>query len=343
MVATGPADGPDAFPDYGADRVPVAEAETAPTGRGRPRIDPRFARRWTEVRRQQGRRRLRIVTAAGSAVVVVLAAAGSLYSPLLAVRHVRIATIGAVSDAEILSVTGLAHRRPLIEVDTGGLAARLDAVPTLGGASVRRAWPTTVRIQVTLRTPVAVVARPPASAGAAPSGWATVDATGRVLADVTAPPLALPLLAGLGPVPAPGGWLDGTAGPRAPAPAGAGSPPLADIAAAADSPSVPNGPAAALAVAAALPAAVRPEIQSITVGAGGQLTVAALPATMAAGSIPIILGDGSDLARKLTALTTLLTQANLSGVASVDLTVPDRPAALTARQTAGTVSTHAGG
>ncbi len=343
MVPTGPADGPDAFPDYGAPRVAVAETDTAPTGRGRLRIDPRFARRWTEVRRQQGRRRLRIVMGAGSAVVVVMAAVGSLYSPLLAVRHVRIATIGAVSDAEILSVTGLAHRRPLIEVDTGGLAARLDAVPALGGASVRRAWPTTVLIQVTLRTPVAVVARPPASAGAAPAGWATVDATGRVLADVSAPPLALPVLAGLGPVPAPGGWLEGTAGPRATPPGRPGSPPLADLAAAVDSSSVPNAPAAALAVAAALPAAVRPEIQSITVGVGGQLTLAALPATIAAGSIPVILGDGSQLARKLTALATLLTQANLSGVASVDLTVPDRPAALTARQTPGTVSTHAGG
>jgi hypothetical protein len=68
-----------------------------------------------------------------------------------------------------------------------------------------------------------------------------------------------------------------------------------------------------------------------------------LPATIAAGSIAVDLGDGSQLAQKLTALSTLLTQANLAGMAGINLTVPDRPAALTARQTAGTVSTHAGG
>jgi hypothetical protein len=56
-----------------------------------------------------------------------------------------------------------------------------------------------------------------------------------------------------------------------------------------------------------------------------------LPATIAAGSIPVHLGDGSQLAAKLTALTTLLAQADLSGVQSIDLTVPNRPAALTAR------------
>jgi len=68
-----------------------------------------------------------------------------------------------------------------------------------------------------------------------------------------------------------------------------------------------------------------------------------LPATIAVGSIAVTLGDGSQLGRKVTALATLLTQADLTGIGSIDLSVPDRPAALTARQTPGTVSTHAGG
>ena len=55
------------------------------------------------------------------------------------------------------------------------------------------------------------------------------------------------------------------------------------------------------------------------------------------------LGDGSLLGQKLTALAALLTQANLSGATGINLTVPDRPAVLTARQTPDTVSTLAVG
>ncbi|HEY3811523.1 MAG TPA: FtsQ-type POTRA domain-containing protein, partial [Acidimicrobiales bacterium] len=269
----GAADGSDPFLDYGADRVPAEEAEGPPAGRSRPRIDPRFARRWSEVRREQGRRRLRILVGVGSALLVAVVGIGSLYSPLLSMRHVRIATVGGVSRAEILAVTGLAHRRPLVDVNAGELAARLDAVPALGGAVVRRSWPTTVTVRVTLRTAVAVVGRPAgrpaAGPGAGPAsgsaGWATVDATGRVLADVTTPIVGLPVLVGFGSVPAPGGWLEGTAGPRAAPPGPAGGPALANLNAASDSPSVPGGPAAALAVATALPTALRSDVQSITV------------------------------------------------------------------------------
>ena len=58
------------------------------------------------------------------------------------------------------------------------------------------------------------------------------------------------------------------------------------------------------------------------------------------------LGDGSLLAQKLTALAALLHPGQPVGSTGIDLTVPDRPAVpavLTARQTAGTVSTLAVG
>jgi hypothetical protein len=82
---------------------------------------------------------------------------------------------------------------------------------------------------------------------------------------------------------------------------------------------------------AALPPALRAQVLSVTVAPGNQLRMAVLPATVASGAISVNLGDGSRLAAKLTALATLLAQANLSGVAQIDLTVPDRPATLTAR------------
>jgi hypothetical protein len=325
-------------PEAASSKHPSAPEDPTGPGSRRPRIDPRFARRWTQVRREQGRHRLRIVV--GTIAVVVLAA-GSLYSPLFNARHVRVTATGSISTKAVVSVAGLAHPRPLIEVDTRAVTARLDAVPQWGAARVRRSWPTTIIITVALRRPIVVVARTGLPAGT--TGWATVDATGRVLADVSVAPPGVPVVQGVGPVPVPGGWLEGSAGPKAiPPPAAAGHP-LVDLGAAADSASVPAGTAAALAVVAAVPASVRGQVQTMIVGPHNELSMSVLPAIMAAGSIPVYLGDGSQLAAKLTALVTLLTQANLSGVTGLDLTVPDRPAALTARQTPGTVSTHAGG
>jgi POTRA domain, FtsQ-type len=332
--------------DWGESDWGESERHRRPADTGRVPIDPRFARRWTQVRREQGRRRLRIMVAVVAVVALIAAGVGSLYAPWLSLRHVRLTTAGAVPRSEVLFVTGLGHRRPLIEIDTGAVAARLDAVADLGGARVRRSWPTTLDIHVTLRTPVAVVARP--SVGRAAPVWATVDATGRVLADVVAPPVGLPVLEGVGPVPPPGAWLTGSPGPRSdPLPAttdgAAASRSLVDLDAEPDAPTTPAGTAAALAIASALPVSIRTAVLSVRAGPGDQLTLSVLPLKIASGSIAVALGDGSLLAQKLTALVALLTEANLSGATGINLTVPDRPAVLTARQSAGTVSTLAEG
>jgi POTRA domain, FtsQ-type len=313
----------------GGEGMPTEESlgEVQPRRR-MPRIDPRFARRWAAVRREQGRHRLRLLLGAATLIVIIGLAAGSLYSPLLAVRHVRISVVGPATTSEVLAVSGLSRGRPMIDVDTGAIAARLDGLVGFGGAHVRRSWPTSVRIQVTARTPVALLARTQRPAGG--PGWATVDATGRILSYVTSPVAGLTVLQGAGPVPAPGQWLAGSAGPAADPP-GPDGPSLVDLDAPADSPAAPTGTAAALALLVALPASLRGEVQSVIIGTGGQLSMAVLPAVIAAGSIPVTFGDGSQLAQKLTALATLLTQANLSGVAGIDLTVPGRPTALTAR------------
>jgi hypothetical protein len=288
------------------------------------------------VRREQGRHRLRLVLVAVGIVVVVSLAVGLLYSPLLNVRHVRISAPPSMPRQELLAIAGLTRARPLIEIDTRKVAARLDAVPTLGAARVRKQWPETLSISVTARTPVAVVARavPAAALSLAPAatrpGWSTVDVTGRVLSEVTAAP-GLPVVQGMGEVPPPGGWLSGSPGPRAVPPAGAAGASLVDLHAPPDGPSVPDGTAAALAIAVALPPSLRPEVLSVTVAPGNLLRMAVLPTAVTSSAISVNLGDGSELAAKLTALATLLAQANLAGVTQIDLSVPDRPATLTAR------------
>ena len=291
-----------------------------------PRIDPRIARRWIEARREEGRRRLRLLIVVASVATAAGLALGSLWTPLLKVRHVRIAVAGPVAPATVRALAGLAHQRLMIDVDAAAIRSRLDADPWLGGAVVARHWPGTVTISVGVRTPVVAVAT---GAGAA-RRWAEVDATGRVLTVTGAQPYGMPLLMGTGAAPAVGGWVAGSAGPAV-AP-GAGPDIQVDMNAAADGPDVPSGAAAALAVVDALPASLRARVASVTAAAGPGLTLAVVPPRTAVGMLTVRLGDGSQLAAKVTALVTLIDQGDLAGMSTLDLSVPSRPAAVAARR-----------
>lgn len=322
----------------------------------RPRMDPRIARRRVQVRREEGRRRLRMLVWFSVAAAVVLLAVGSLWTPLFQVRHVRVsiaapasqpAVAPSLTDRQVVAAAGLAHRRLMIGVDGARIARRLDTLPLVGAARVSVDWPGTVKISVSERVPVAAVATP-AGQGSAPR-WALVDATGRVLAVDTSAPPGVPVIYGIAAAPPAGGWIPGTAGPSAAvASAGRGAakvaPPLVDMNAASDSPDVPGGVAAALAVVAALPPQIKGDVLSVSIGhpagapaapgpsaAAAGISLAVEPARVASGTIAVVFGDGSQLGAKLTALETLLLQADLKGVTEIDLTVPDRPAALTAR------------
>jgi cell division septal protein FtsQ len=291
-----------------------------PAAPERPRVDPRIARRWIDARREEGRRRLHLLVAAGSALAVAGLAAGSLLTPLFAVRHVRVSVSGPVSPAAVRALAGLDGHLLMIHVDPAAISSRLDSDPWLGAARVARHWPSTVTVGVVVRTPIAVIGGGPGAAGE----WAEVDPTGRVLADVPVPPPGTPVLQGVGSAPVPGRWLVGAGGPgMAP-----GALPSAgvDTAAPSDSPDMPAGAAAALAFLQALPASLRPDVTWVRASAGTGLSLAVAPPRSAAGTITVSLGDGSELQAKVAALVTLLDQADLAGVGSVDLSVPSRPA-----------------
>jgi hypothetical protein len=336
-------------------RVPVPR----PAGGSGLRMDPRIARRWVEVRRQEGRRRLRILIAVAAILLVGALLAGSLYTPIFKVRHVRVTVVGSVPASSVAARSGISGRTLMVRVNDAKVERRLDAVPGLGNARVSTHWPGTVSIRVAVRTPVAVIETPsaPTSAPAqSPPRWSEVDSTGRVIAVVNLPPSGLPLIEGVGVPPAEGQWVPGSAGESAPV-ATAAHPTVADLNAMSDGPSVPQGVAAALALAASLPQQIRGSVQAIEMSQpGGQngapaatsvpgrvlyLTVA--PTEGSAGPLTVALGDGSQLAAKLTALTTLLTQTSLSGITGLDLSVPDRPAALTGQKSPDSLSTHSGG
>ena len=299
------------------------------------------------MRREEGRRRLRILVVCSCAAAVVCLFAGSLWTPLFKVRHVRV-TLSAENAAaqpaagapqvtvhDVLVAAGLVKQHLMIDVNSAAMARRLDAVPALGSARVSVDWPGTVKISVVVRRPVLQVPLTPVqgSGQQANAGrWATIDATGRVLSVSASAAPGLAVLYGAGAVPAAGDWMTGTAGPSALLPdANPRSGSLVNMNAQSDDTDIPSGVSAALAVAAALPPGIEADVQSIGLTAGQHpaMTMAVLPRNVAAGSIKVLLGDGSQLAAKLTALSTLLTQADLKGIAQIDLTVPDRPAATT--------------
>jgi cell division protein FtsQ len=290
-----------------------------------PRIDPRIKERRTAVVRQAGRRRRRILLVAVVAVAVVVGAWFFLHTKVLAARVVTVVGSVHTPDAEIVAAAGLVGHPPLIDVDTGAVAAKVEQLPWVATAAVSRDWPDGVRIVVTERTPVAAVsatapagpgptgsatAGGTAAAGATPAGatpstttttapptpstgpkgtaaWALVDGTGRVLADTPSPPAGLVHVVGVAAAGAVGTTL------------------------AADRP--------ALAVAASLPKAFAGQVTEVDATAGGQVTL------KLTSPVTVNLGTMAQLPQKYEDVAAVLAGAPLTAGDVIDVSVPGSP------------------
>jgi cell division protein FtsQ len=201
-------------------------------------IDPRFRQRRIEVRRLEGRRRLRVLLILAGFFGVALLAWAASRSPFLDVDHVRVTGTVRTTPANIAATSGVHTGMAMFDIDSGGAAARLRAMPWVRAAKVERHWPATVTIAVVERIPVAAV---PAKAGVA-----VVDRTGRVLATQPVAPAGLPVLLGLPPAGPASTRVDGRA---------------ADL----------------LAVAQAMPAQVAQRVSGIAAADGGQVELRLKP------------------------------------------------------------------
>jgi len=122
-------------------------------------------------------------------VLVVLLGAGGWvvgWTGLLAVRTVTVTGVLALPAAEVLAAAAVPRGEPLARVDTGAVAGRVGAIPGVARVAVSRAWPSTLRIAVTERRGVAVVALQGAP-------W-LVDSGGVVFQRLAAAPAGLPRL-----------------------------------------------------------------------------------------------------------------------------------------------------
>ena len=324
--------------------------DEAPRAGGRLRIDPRFRQRRIQIKREEGRRRLRLLIGVTSALVACLLIFGAVKSPLLVVRHVRV--FGAVNTpvAAVVQATGLGSRPHMIDVNAGRIARLAARLPWVDRVSVRRHWPATIEVDVTERVAVATIG----TAGAT----MLVDRTGRVLGPPTAGVPASPVpIVTLEPVAAPPPASAGTS------PTGSGTTQTAVVAlpttpttlaptpgpTAAITPP-PLGPpgstvdpayAPALLVASALPPGLVARVVGVAASRDGTVTV-----HLAGGPTAVLGSPGDALAEKLQAVQTMLehikipignTSPAASGAAPliIDVTVPSAPVLVGGPATAG--------
>ena len=120
-------------------------------------VDPRIRARRIEVRRQQGRRRLRILTAVLLAASIVGLAVAVSASGLLDVDEVVIVGAERADPGQVVAATGIDPGDALVILDTDGAEAGARQVPWVEDARVDRSVFGTVTVTVRERRPVAAV------------------------------------------------------------------------------------------------------------------------------------------------------------------------------------------
>ncbi len=150
-----------------------------------------------EVRRAEGRHRLKVLVAVSGVVVAGCSGWGATRSPLLDVDRIVVEGGTDVSAQEVRSVAGVRLGQPLTDVDEGAVARAVGGLPWVEQVQVRRRWPSGLTIRVAERAGVAVTA-------AEGGRFALVDASGQVIEHVGAVPAGVVELTGLPPAGGPG-------------------------------------------------------------------------------------------------------------------------------------------
>jgi cell division protein FtsQ len=120
--------------------------------------------------------------------LVIVAGAGwaLLGSSLLVVRHVRVSGNPGLPAAQVSAASGIVPGTPLARLNSAAAQRRIERIPQVLSALVRRSWPDTVVISIRERTAELAVA--------AAAGFELVDAHGVVVSTAASRPAAMPLL-----------------------------------------------------------------------------------------------------------------------------------------------------
>lgn len=139
-------------------------------------------------RRRPSRRRL--IIRRWIALGVLLLVAGLTYllffTSVLGVRAIQVSGTRDLTQEQILTTAAVQQGSPMLTINLAQIRDRVAALPRVAAVDVFRAWPSTVRIAVTERTPIAVFK--------VPTGTHLVDGTGKDYATVAVTPNGLPEL-----------------------------------------------------------------------------------------------------------------------------------------------------
>jgi cell division protein FtsQ len=150
-------------------------------------MDPRISARRTAVLKEQGQRRLIVVGVVLGVAVIVVGGWLLLHTSLFSARSVTVTGNVHETAAQVVAQAGLASHPPLLNVNTGAAAVRLEQLPWVRTAAVHVSWPDGVHIAVTEEVARFTAATP---AGA----WETLSDDGRVLDETPTRPPGLLLL-----------------------------------------------------------------------------------------------------------------------------------------------------
>ena len=118
------------------------------------------------------------------------------FSPFLAVSTVEVSIseapeiAGPLTAEEVTAAVAVPEGTPMVRVDTAAIEQRISALPLVRSVEVDRDWPTTLRIDVRRRVPVAVTSTP--------GGYELVDRDGVVLRPVDGPVEGVPYVEATG-------------------------------------------------------------------------------------------------------------------------------------------------
>jgi cell division protein FtsQ len=139
----------------------------------------------------------------GGVVGLVVLGAGAAASPVLDVDAVAVHGVSGRRAAQVREALGIHRGSAMAALDGGAAAHRVEDLPWVRSASVRRSWPSRVVVDVQERAPVAALA--------GTGRWLLVDGDGRRLARVRQVPTGLVVIEGLGAQGRPGTKVDGAA------------------------------------------------------------------------------------------------------------------------------------
>ncbi|MBW3575299.1 MAG: FtsQ-type POTRA domain-containing protein [Actinobacteria bacterium] len=250
-------------------------------------IDPRIRHRRQEVRRHEGRRRLRRLAVVGGVAGFVAAGALLTSSPLLDVDRVEVEGVVHTDAEEVRRAAAIDIGEAMLTVRGSRATRAIEKLPWVATATVVRSWPATVIVNVAERSAVAV-----ADLGA--HRQVILGADGRQLAVVSRGDQraeGLPVLQGLQFEPAPGQAVD---------PSDMGALELAER------------------LGAQFDAA---EVRVVVTDGAVEAALSRKPG----GELVARFGTPDRLEAKVSALASVVQQAG-AGVAVVDVSAPDAPA-----------------